>query len=209
MEGGEPRTRIVKFPSGEELTPEQARSGPLVFAAGPEPAVIFAFDSDSAEGELERWAQERALDDSLARARAAVDQLPEDPDAAVDQAAERAEVERINARLLELSSELGIPMGAPEFIEKAHEAGVFDSAILYQPPYYGLPAVGLSTSCTDLRRYLPTGALSARTYGFNVVLLYDEANYGPITARRTPMLSLVGTAVAPLIPRPALSVLFN
>jgi hypothetical protein len=208
MEGGQ-RTRIVKFPSGEELTAEQARSEPLVFAAGPEPDTIFAFDSDAAEGELERWAQERAVSDSLARAREIVDRLPEDPDAEVDEAAERAEVERINARLRELSSELGIPMGAPEFIQKAHEAGVFDSGILYQPPYYGLPAVGLSTSCTDVRRYLPNGALSARTYGFNVVLLYDQANYGPITARRTPMLSLVGTAVAPLVPRPALSVLFN
>jgi hypothetical protein len=199
----------VKFPGGEELTLDEARSGRFVFAAGRDPETIFAFDSESAEPELERWAQERELGDDLARARAVVDALPEDPSAEVDEAGERAQVERINARLREFSAEVGIPIEAPGFIEQAHAAGVFDSAILYQQSNYRSPALALSKSCTDLRWYLPKGALSARTYGFNVVLFYDQPNYGPVTARRTPMLSLVGTAVAPLSPRPILSVIFN
>jgi hypothetical protein len=202
-------TTIVQFPSGEELSPAQARSVRFVFAAGPDPETIFAFDSESAEAELERWAQEHELLDDLARARAVADALPEDPSAGVDEAAERAQVERLNARLREFSTEVGISIEAPEFIEKAHEAGIFDSAILYQGSYYRSPAVGLSTNCTDVRWYLPKGALSARTYGYNTVLLYDQANYGPITARRTPMLCLLGTAIAPLSPRPIISVAFN
>ena len=202
-------TTIVQFPSGEELTPAQARSARFVFAAGPDPETLFAFDSESAEAEQERWAQERGLGDDLARARALAGALPEDPSAGVDEAAERAQVEQLNARLREFSSQTGISIEAPEFIEKAHDAGIFDSAILYQGSYYRSPAVGLSTNCTDVRWYLPRGALSVRTYGYNAVLLYDQANYGPVTARLTPMLCLLGTAVAPLSPRPILSAAFN
>jgi hypothetical protein len=209
MEASQPRTRIVKFPTGEELTVEEAGSGRFVFAAGREPDTIFAFERESAEQELEKWAQQRELGDDLARAREVVDRLPDDPGAEVDEAAERARVAQINDRLRAFSTEIGMPMEAPEFIERAHEAGIFDSAILYQLSSYRSPALGLSTNCTDVRWYLPQGALSARTYGFNVVLLYDQANYGPVTARRTPMLSLVGTAVTALCPRPVLSVIFS
>ena len=209
MEAGAPSTRIVKFPSGEDLTVEDASSGRFVLAAGPEPDTIFALDNDSADELLDRWAQERAVGADVARARATAEALPADPSADEDEAAERARVEDTNRRLEELSAQLGIPMGAPEFIVKAHEEGILDSAILYQQPYYLTPVLGLSTSCTDLRRYLPTGALSARTYGYNVVFLYDQPNYGPTLTRRTPMITLVGTAVTALSPRPILSVLFN
>jgi hypothetical protein len=199
----------VKFPTGEELTVEAAGSGRFVFAAGREPDTIFAFERESAEQELEKWAQERELGDDLARAREVVDRLPDDPGAEVDEGAERARVAQINDRLRAFSTEIGMPMEAPEFIERAHEARIFDSAILYQLSSYRSPVLGLSTSCTDVRWYLPNGALSVRTYGFSVVLLYDQANYGPVTARRTPMLSLVGTAVTALCPRPVLSVIFS
>jgi hypothetical protein len=201
--------RIVKFPSGEDLPVEEAQTGRYVFAAGREPDTIFAFDSESAEEQLQHWAQERELGDDLARAREAAAALPDDPSDEGAEAAERERVERLNARLREFSTKVGIPMEAPEFIERAHEAGIFDSALLYQRPYYVLPVVGLSTSCTDLRRYLPSGALAARTYGFSVVLFYDQPNYGPVTARTTPTLSLVGTGVIALSPRPILSVLFT
>jgi hypothetical protein len=200
---------IVKYPGGEPLSVEEAASGRYVFAAGRDADTLFAFDLETAEEETVRWADERELGADLARAREVVDALPEDPSADVDEAAERERVERLNARLREFSTEVGIAMDAPEFIEKAHEAGIFDSALLYTRTYYGSPVVGLSTSCTDLRRYLPTGALSARTYGFSAVLFYDQTNYGAAIARRTPTLSLVGTATFAVSPRPILSVLFT
>jgi hypothetical protein len=209
MEDSQPPTKIVKFPSGDVFTEEDEGSGRFVFAAGREPNTLFAFERRSAEDELERWAQEREMGDALTRAREVVDELPDDPGAEVDEDAERARVEQLNARLREFSAQVDIPIESPEFIEKAHKAGIFDSALLYQASYYGLPVVGLTASCTDLRRYLPNGALSARTFGYNVVLLYDQPSYGPVNARRTPTLSLIGNATIALSPRPIRSVLFS
>jgi hypothetical protein len=206
MEGTPPPVRIVTFPTGEELSDEQASSGPFVFAAS-DADTLFAFENESANGLLERWADEHEFGDRVAAARAAATAQPEHPE--VDAEAERAEVEELNERLRAYSARIGVPIEAPEFIARAHDDGIFDSACLYAALSYGLPAVGLTTSCTDIRRYLPIGALSARSYGYNIVLLYDQPNYGPLVARRTPLATLVYSASVVKLPRPALSIFFN
>src|SRR4051794_33652563 len=201
--------RIVKFPSREDVPLEEAQSGRYVFATGSEPDTIFAFDRESAEEQLQRWAEGLELGDHLARAREVIDARPADRSAGVDAAAGRERGERLNARLREFSAEIGIPMEAPEFIEKAHDAHLFDSGIFYQGPYYAPPNWAVTSSCTDLRPHLPLGALSARTFGYSVALFYDQVNYGPTIARRTPTLSAVGRIDIPLFPRPILSVIFS
>jgi hypothetical protein len=204
-------TKIVKFSGGDELTDEEARSGPFVFAAGPEPEpeAIFAFDDAQAEDQVDEWAKARGLSDALALSREVIGQLPDDPSSEVDEYAERAEVERITSRLDELSSENDVPaIGTPEFLRIAHDRRVFDSAILYQQAnFVNPPCLGLTQSSPDLKRLGWTaGANSCETIGFQVVCLYEQANYGPV--RLIPMCRLFGNAKASRLPRPALSVLF-
>jgi hypothetical protein len=219
MEESQPPTKIVKFPNGEDFTEADEGSGRFVFAAGrkpdpisaagPDPDPIFAFELGSAEDGLQVWAEGVGMGDELTQARQVVDRLPEVPSAGVDEAGERDRIEQLNSRLRDFSAKVRIPIDAPAFIEEAHKAGIFDSLILYQQSSYRALTLGLARSCPDVRWFLPTGGLSARSYGYNVALLYDQVNYGPAIARRTPTLTLVGTAVVPLSPRPILSVIFS
>jgi hypothetical protein len=210
MEPSEQPIRIVKYPGGEELTLEQAASESYVFAAGPDPDTLFAFDSESAHQDQESWAAEQGLSAQLEAARRVIDALPGDPGTEYEEATERAEVEQINSQLDELSAKIDMPIGAPGFLAKAHEAAIFDSAILYgHLNYVAPPRAGLNASCADVTPYLPAGALSVRTSGYNVVLLFDQRNYGSSAPGGIPMVTLVGTDCVPMTPRPVRSVRFS
>jgi hypothetical protein len=204
-------TRIVKFSDGRELTAKEVRSGSFVFAAhaDSEPEVIFAFDREEAEQQEDRWAAERGLSEELGYVRDVVDGLPDDPSAAVDEKTERIEVTEINRRLIDLSTKDDVPaMGSPEFLQRAHDERVFDSAILYeQPRYIAPPLLGVSTSVPDLRRLRnwPTGAHSFAATGYRVIYLYLQPNYGP--DRLNPAYRVYGNGRAPELPG-IMSVLF-
>jgi hypothetical protein len=95
-----------------------------------EPRVTFAFDAEEAEQQEERWAAERDLSEALADARGVISNLPEGPTAEV---AEIVKVADITRALLDLSTKDDVPaIGTPEFLQRAHDEKVFDSAILYQ-----------------------------------------------------------------------------
>src|SRR3954452_14396046 len=126
--------RIVRFADGRELPVEAASSGRYVFAAytASDPDTLFAFDLDEAEEQRQQFAADRGLEQDLAHAREVIASLPEDPSSEVDPKAERAEVAEIDKRVTQFASEPNTPaIGAPDFLQTAHEKGVLDSAILY------------------------------------------------------------------------------
>jgi hypothetical protein len=191
MERDEPSTRIVKF-TGGELTLDEASSGPYVFATGREPDTIYAFEERVAEKQVEEWAAQQGVTDRLSRAREVIAKLPEDPSSQVDVDAERAEGERVNALLDQLSAELGIPVGSPDFLRIAHERGIFDSAILYRDAGFREPKWPLSTSAPNVPLITgwSQGARSCEAIGFQAVYLYEGTNYGP--NRFSPAVRLTG-----------------
>jgi len=270
-------TRIVKFSDGGKLTSEEAESGPYVFAgAEAEPGVTYAFRTEDAAEEEERWAAERGLTDALAKARAVTANLPDIPSAGAGQdergtdakeitrvgeittrlidllleqqrerralerelsdavtaaravtapearsaeaedavRAEVAEIKRvaeITSRLMELSAEGGAPaIGTPAFLQRAHDEGVFDSAILYEQSYFRSPPIlGVSTDVPDLRLLStwPNGAHSVECIGFQVVNLYELPYYGP--DRNYPKARRYGNCRDPYFPNGIRSICFG
>jgi hypothetical protein len=214
----EPTSRIVKYPDGPELSLEQAQSGPYVFAVGPQPDTIYAFeDGDAAqtqgespaERQIEAWARENGVLANIERARAVISELPASPSQEFDEEAARAERDRIAQKMQGLLAQYpDLEPGSPEFLKRAHEARFFDSAILYRGAAYSSPWVPLSASCPNVAAYTgwPEGAKSCRTIGYTAVYLYDDIDYKP--SRFTPASRLAGSDGTDLSPRSIKSVLF-
>jgi hypothetical protein len=214
----EPTSRIIKYPDGPFLSLDQAESGSYVFAVGPEPDTIYAFedgrvaqsqDESPAERQIEAWARENGVLANLERARAVIGELPSSPSEEFDEEAARAERDRIAGKMQGLLEEYpDLTPGSPEFLEKAHKAKFFDSAILYRGASYSDPWVPLKASCPDVAAYTgwPEGAKSCQTIGFTAVYLYEEKDYRP--SRFTPASRLAGSDRTDLSPLSIKSVLF-
>jgi hypothetical protein len=214
----EPTSRIIKYPDGQELSLEQAQAGSYVFAVGPEPDTIYAFedggaeqsqDESAAERQIEEWARENGVLERIERARAVVDELPPNPSEEFDVEAAQAERDRIAQKMQGLlDADPNLTPGSPEFLEKAHAAKFFNSAILYRGASYSGDWVPLDESCPDVPSYTgwPHGAMSCQTIGFTAVYLYEDIDYGP--SRFTPASRLAGSDMTDLSPRSIRSVLF-
>ncbi len=218
----EPTSRIIKYPEGPLLSLEQAEDGPYVFAVGPEPDTIYAFEdgggeqaqqqqqyeSGGVEQQIEAWARENGVLDRIERARAAIGELPESPSEEFDLEAAKADRDRIMEQMKGLlEADPSLTPGSPEFLERGHAAGYFDSAILYRGASYSGDWVTLNGSVPDVVNFTgwPEGAKSCQTIGYTAVYLYEQVDYKP---RFTPTSRLAGSDRTDLSPRSIKSVLF-
>jgi hypothetical protein len=200
-------TRIVRFEDGRVLTEEEARSGAFAFVALGDDLV--AFDVLRVDEQLAAWAAEHDPDNDLEKAREEIDALPEDARALIDAEDERAEVEALAKRVDEFAARRDTPdIGSPEFLRRAHDEGVLDSAILYEKPNFLGQTLTITTNLPDLRRLKdwPGGARSVEVRGMIVVALFEQANYGPV--RPCPLWRLVGDCRLADTQRGIFSVLF-
>lgn len=216
----DPTSRIIKYPDGPMLSLEQAEDGPYVFAVGPEPDTIYAFEdgggeraqqqseSGGVEQQIEAWARENGVLERIERARSVIGELPESPSEQFDEEAARAKRDRIKRQMEGLLDEYpDLTPGSPQFLEKAHEAKFFDSAILYRGASYTGDWVPLDASVPDVVAYTgwAEGAKSCQTIGYTAVYLYEQIDYKP---RFTPTSRLAGSDRTDLSPRSIKSVLF-
>jgi hypothetical protein len=214
----EPTSRIIKYPEGPELSPEEAQRGSYVFAVGPQPDTIYAFDDNgaskmqgqsTAEPQVEAWARENGVLENIETARAAIRELPAHPSEAFDLEAARARRNRIAEKMQSLlDADPELTPGDPRFLELAHTKEFFNSAILYRGASYSSDWVPLDESCPDVESYTGWhgGAMSCQTIGYTAVYLYEDIDYGP--DRFTPTSRLAGSDRTDLSPRSIRSVLF-
>jgi hypothetical protein len=207
MEYGKTAIRIVRA-GGDELTPDEAGSGSYVFTAGFDADIVYAFEKENAEREVEDWARRHGVSDRLKRANKVIEQLPEDPSAEFDFEAELEDGKKVNARLQALSEELNIPVGTPGFLDIAHDRGIIESVMLYRNAAFGAPWWHVSRSIPDVAQVTgwAAGARGCETRGFTAVYIYEHANYGP--NRFLPSVRLAGGRRIDVTPSAIGSVLF-